>query len=75
VLGTYVHGLFDYTQITVRIINNIRKLKGHSLIEVIEKDGNDYQELEFDRLANIVRKSIDMDSIYKIMKLEPIIKK
>lgn len=74
VLGTYVHGILDNPRVCATIINNMRKIKGLSPIGMMGNNERDYQEMEFDRLADIIRKSIDMDVIYRLMKLEPVIR-
>jgi adenosylcobyric acid synthase len=64
--GTYIHGIFDTAEFTRGFLNNIRKAKGLAPLENIKKySGN--KQLEFDRLADIVRNNIDMKKIYNIL--------
>lgn len=68
ILGTYIHGVFDGRDFREYIINKIRVKK-----EMAIKKSNTYESLrekELDRLADIVRKSLDMDKIYSVIGLE-----
>lgn len=71
VFGTYIHGIFDNMEFTVGFINNIRKRKGLGLV-VYDKsmDFNAYKEKQYDKLADILRSSLDMKKIYEIAGLE-----
>ena len=70
VLGSYLHGLFDDGQLFAVIARHIRKMKG------ITGEANEavsfeaFREREFDRIADIVRASVDMDAIYRIVRGE-----
>ncbi|MEW9122155.1 MAG: cobyric acid synthase [Thermotaleaceae bacterium] len=70
VMGTYVHGIFDNIPFTRRILNNIRKAKGleekNSSIESFEA----FKEAEYNKLATIVRKNIDMEKVFSILNEE-----
>lgn len=62
--GAYLHGMFDEDGFRRDFINTLRKGKGFS----------EYQSLycydlenAFDRLAGVVRTSVDMENIYSIM--------
>lgn len=69
VAGSYVHGIFDNSQVSNTIVNILAEQKGISL-EVMDKfDFNKYKETQYDILADHVRRAIDMDRIYKIMKI------
>ncbi|WP_072726152.1 cobyric acid synthase [Tepidibacter thalassicus] len=67
VVGTYIHGIFDNINFTRSLLNNIRKMKGLEEIESSVKSFKEFKEKEYDKLANIVRASIDMDKIYEIL--------
>lgn len=62
--GAYLHGMFDDDGFRRHFINHIRKTKGlgnyHSSYSYDLEDA-------FDRLAQTVRNSVDMDTIYSIM--------
>lgn len=63
VLGTYIHGLFHNQELRRGILQQIAHLKGRSLIF----NGDDRQwDGEYDKLANLVRDSLDMDIVYSI---------
>lgn len=67
IAGTYLHGLFDSSRITTGVINALRKKKG---LEIIRDEIMEHQvklNKDIDYLAGIVKGSIDMDAIYKIM--------
>jgi adenosylcobyric acid synthase len=70
VLGSYLHGLFDDGQLFGAIAAHIRKTKGITgeLHETVRFE--DFREREFDRIADIVRASVDMDAIYRIVRGE-----
>ncbi len=67
VWGTYIHGIFDNDNFRATFLNNIRKSK--QLPEVGLKNLFD-KEKEYDKLASLVRKSVDMKKIYSIMGLK-----
>jgi len=70
VFGTHLHGFFDNLNVMLTFINAIRKEKGLSLLQ--ERDLDIYQrERNYDRVAEIVRNSVDMEKIYKIMGINP----
>jgi len=63
VLGTYVHGLFQSTALRRTILHNIANAKGKPTpIESSET----IKDSEYDKLAELVRNSLDMDLIYRI---------
>ncbi len=66
-IGTYIHGIFDNAEITRGLLNNIRNHKG---LKTVQSKGSfeNKKEAEFNRLADIVRSSIDIKKIYGIMK-------
>lgn len=66
VFGTYLHGIFDNANFTQKILNNLRKKKGLAQ-RTDEKDYRSHKEEEYDKLANEVRKHIDVSKIYRIM--------
>ncbi|WP_297519364.1 cobyric acid synthase [uncultured Clostridium sp.] len=69
VFGTYVHGIFDTLSFTRKIAHNIRVEKGISYVEkeLDEKTYKQIKDKEYNKLANILRDSLDMDKIYKIL--------
>lgn len=67
VAGTYLHGIFDNFQVAKTIVKILAYNKGISLEETEEFDFIKYKQEQYDILAENVRKSLDMDAIYKIM--------
>ena len=68
VMGTYIHGVFDGVSFRDRIVNELRRRKG-----IERKTSIAYESLrdkEIDKLAQIVRESLDMEQIYSIMNLQ-----
>ena len=68
IFGTYVHGVLDSGEFRTYLLNRIREKKSLPLKTSNEYEG--YREKEINKLADIVRNSIDIEAIYKIMKLK-----
>lgn len=68
IYGTYLHGFFDSDRLTEKLMELLLKRKG--LEGKIEKEQKTkkYKEEQYHTLANIVRKNIDLEFIYHIMK-------
>ncbi len=66
VIGCYIHGIFDNSRFTRGFLDNIREKKGLKRIEKY-KDFQKAKEKEYDRLADIVEKSVDIKAIYEVM--------
>ncbi len=70
VFGTYLHGLFDQVPFRVRFINNLRHKKGLSLLEEKEQLSQfEIWERSYEKLADLVGQSIQLDFIYHILDL------
>ncbi|GAX59548.1 cobyric acid synthase CobQ [Candidatus Scalindua japonica] len=67
IIGTYLHGIFDNVEFRFQLINHLRTNKDLSPISPEELSTDD-KEKQYDKLADLVRKHIDMDLIYKIIK-------
>lgn len=67
VYGTYIHGIFDKEGIAKTIVEAILKDKGLNTESVQAFDMDKYKEEQYDILADEMRKSLDMDYIYKII--------
>ena len=63
-------GLFDDGQLFAAIARRLRAQKGVSGEEHAPVSFEDFREREFDRIAAIVRASLDMDAIYRIVRGE-----
>lgn len=70
VFGTYLHGIFDNSGFLRTIINNIRRGKGLATDNSETISFEDFKQREYDRLADIVRNSLDMQKFYQIMNRE-----
>lgn len=70
VLGSYLHGLFDDGQLFAAIAAHIRAEKGTSAAAPKPVTLEQFRQREFDRIADIVRASVDMDMIYRIVRGE-----
>ena len=68
VMGTYVHGLFGNTGLRHSILRRIAARKGVAL--ALQEDSFS-QSREYDKLATLVRASLDMEAVYRIVGLAP----
>jgi adenosylcobyric acid synthase len=68
VIGTYVHGILDNDEFRLELINYLRKNKGisHLLRDELITAERDKEE-QYNRLADLVRKHINMDMIYDLI--------
>ena len=67
VYGTYIHSIFDKGGIVSEIAKTLAKNKG---IDLEAENAIDYAELkerEYDKLADVIRSSMDMDAIYAML--------
>lgn len=67
VFGTYLHGLFDTGELTVRLAEELAGRKGLSLEPVTPEPRAAYRQRQYDLLADAVRASLDMETIYRVM--------
>ena len=65
--GTYIHGLFNNDKFRRQLLNNIRESKGLKKLTVKQSSYHRIMEEEFDRLANIISKNLDLDYIHKLL--------
>lgn len=70
VYGSYIHGIFDKKEIVTGIVKALadkseRRVETESVI-----DQGDYRERQYEILADTLKKSLDMDSILKIVGIE-----
>ena len=68
IMGTYIHGILDGVEFREYMVNRLRIKK--AMEPKKSKIYESLREKEIDKLADIVRESVDMDSIYKIMGIE-----
>ncbi|PHV70996.1 cobyric acid synthase CobQ [Sporanaerobium hydrogeniformans] len=72
VMGTYLHGVFDEVGFTRGLLNGLRRQKGLTENKEEGISFKDYKEQEYKKLAEVVRKNVDMEAIYKILRGEEI---
>ncbi len=65
VMGTYLHGIFDNDEWRNLILNDMRGKKG--LEEKADVDFAKEKDLEYDKLAKLVREHMDLDAIKEII--------
>lgn len=68
VYGSYVHGIFD--KCADKIVKCLCDKKGIDSTKIKSIDMAELKEREYDRLADMVRESLDMDLVYKIINKE-----
>ncbi len=66
VFGSYLHGIFDNLEFTGAILTRLAEKKGISLTAKAQSM-EEYKESQYDKLADLVRQSLDMEAVYKIM--------
>ncbi|OAT86704.1 cobyric acid synthase [Desulfotomaculum copahuensis] len=70
VFGTYIHGIFDRDEFRRRFIDTLRVRKGLSPLRPGQGASLSAQrERDYNRLAAVVRESLDMEKIYGFMGL------
>ncbi|EWM54462.1 cobyric acid synthase [Ruminococcus flavefaciens] len=67
VCGCYIHGIFDSAQVSERIVKRLFEEKGLTFRGGVT-DRRAYKEKQYDILAEGVRRSVDMDRIYSIIR-------
>ena len=72
VLGTYLHGIFDDGKLFAAIADRIRTQRGDAGRDTQPVSMEEFREREFDRIAAIVRDSVDMDAVYRIIRGEDV---
>lgn len=67
VWGTYLHGLFDAGELTVKLADWLCARKGLPAGKAQPLDHHTYLQQQFDLLADGVRHALDMQTIYRLM--------
>nr|MCR5657153.1 cobyric acid synthase [Butyrivibrio sp.] len=67
VFGTYLHGIFDTPEFTRKLMNILYDRRGLSMPDLIIESATEHRDKEFDKLADILRESLDWKLIYKII--------
>lgn len=68
IFGTYLHGIFDDMNFTRSFLNSIRREKGLDSIESQVSSFEEFKNQEYDKLAEHLRKHLDMEKIYEILR-------
>ena len=64
--GSYLHGIFDNEELVFGLVHEIMKEKGIDP-EADELSIAEYKEIQYDKLADLIRNHLDMDRIYRIL--------
>lgn len=67
IYGTYVHGVFDSAQVAVALARTLFQAKGLHWDHGTVEDWEEYKQRQYDKLADILGRSLDMGMIYKIL--------
>ncbi|MDO4478436.1 MAG: cobyric acid synthase [Lachnospiraceae bacterium] len=67
VFGTYIHGIFDNAGVVEGIVRLLAERKGLDYEQLKVPDYQAYKEQEYDKLADVIRASMDMEAIYRII--------
>jgi adenosylcobyric acid synthase len=65
VLGTYIHGIFDTAEVTKALLQIIYDKKGKKEPVPEIEDAFLHQEKELNKLADVLRQSLDWELIYR----------
>ncbi|MBF0779527.1 MULTISPECIES: cobyric acid synthase [unclassified Granulicatella] len=68
VQGTYLHGIFDNLEWTRDYLNDIRMAKGLEPLAQTFETVESFKSKEYDKLADVLRQSLDMQKIYELLK-------
>ena len=66
VWGCYVHGIFDKAECAAALVNCLLRAKGLDR-QAASVDWQAYAQLQYDKLADGLRASLDMERIYRIL--------
>ena len=66
VWGCYVHGIFDKAGVAEALVNALMKAKGLEG-QAASVDWQEYAQRQYDKLADGLRASLDMERIYRIL--------
>ena len=70
VYGSYIHGIFDAPRIADAILKAVCIQKRMEFCGTTSDDPRAYKEQQYDKLADAVRNSVDMDYVYKVLNRE-----
>lgn len=67
VYGSYIHGLFDKAGIVTALVEALAEKKGITVEKGIFEDYQSYKEKQYDKLADNLRKYLNMEEVYEIL--------
>ncbi len=67
IYGTYVHGLFDSKEFITGLVASVAESGQKEVDCSVFTDYESFREEQYDRLADVIRSSLDIDGIYKLM--------
>lgn len=67
VYGCYVHGIFDAPEAAGGFLSALLRRKGCDPSQIQARDWKAYKEEQYDRLADIIRGSVNMEAVYEII--------
>lgn len=70
ICGSYVHGIFDSAEMQQALIGMLMRSKGLNPRQLQYMDQRIYKEKQFDILADGLRRSLDMETVYRILRKE-----
>lgn len=70
IIGTYLHGIFDNKEFSDRLLSVAAGRKGLEAGSFSVPDIKEYRRKQYDKLADIMRSSINMNEIYRIIGLK-----
>lgn len=65
--GTYIHGIFDTPSMTEGLLRLLAEQKGLDANAISGVDFKAYKEQQYQQLASGIRKSLDMDAVYRML--------
>ncbi len=69
VLGTYLHGIFDNLTWTWQLLNVLRRRRGlPEKNRPVARTYREHKEKDYDYLAGVVRESLDLEQIYRVIR-------
>lgn len=69
VFGTYLHGIFENDTFRTRLLEILLASKNLSIDALTTVDFKAYRDSQYDILADVIRSSLDMDAVYRLMRM------
>ena len=68
VYGTYVHGIFDEGTVAQTLLHSLAEKKGIVLDTSALMNYEQFKQMQYDKLADGLRKSMDMEAVYAMLR-------